>query len=177
MKMLGQSKALRELRKIKENLRTEIRENYEHRAQDCAACPTRGICCVDAHFVNVRITKLEAVAIRETLKKLGAKKSGEVFRRAENAVENYQLANGGETFACPLFEKNVGCLVHGEAKPAPCIQHACYENQADLPPDELLVVAENEIDLLNRRTYGKNPARLPLPLWLNKISPFEQKDF
>ena len=38
-------------------------------------------------------------------------------------------------------------LVHAEAKPLPCIHHACYENEKDLPPDELL--AEHE-GLVNR---------------------------
>jgi len=59
-------------------------------------------------------------------------------------------------------------LVHDEGKPVPCIVHACYENKADLPPDELQTQAEHEIDRLNARTYGSAQVLLPLPLVLQR---------
>lgn len=175
MKTVSVTKSLKKLRGLKANFQQVIRENYEHRAQDCLTCPTRGACCTDAHFVNVHITELEAVAARDTLKKLGEEHEREVYRRVEETIEKYGLRSGGEsfskTFACPLFEKETGCLVHSEAKPAPCIQHACYENRADLPPDRLQTQIEEKIERLNRQTYRRNAVWLPLPVWLSRIGP------
>ena len=142
MKMLTETKALSQLNKLKTAYQEFIKTNFEPNAQNCETCPTRGACCLDAHFVNVHITRLEAVAIRKTLEKLSADKQQEIYKRAEETVEKYDLKNSGETFACPLFEKGIGCLVHREAKPAPCISHACYENEADLPPENLQEHAE-----------------------------------
>ena len=105
-------------------------------------------------FVNVHITRLEAAAIRETLGKLGVKREKEIYERVEETIEKYNLTAEGDTFtqkfACPLFERSIGCLVHSEGKPAPCIQHACYENKEDLPPDELQEEVENGIERLNQ---------------------------
>lgn len=176
MKTLSQTKALIALKAQKNSFQKTIAERFEHKAKDCASCPTKGVCCTDAHFVNVHITRLEATAIAQALKKLGAPREREVYRRVEQAVEDYKLEADGDsfakTFACPLFEKPDGCLVHHEGKPAPCIHHACYENREDLPPDELLIEAEEEIERLNRRTYGKNAVWLPLPIWLKKLNPY-----
>lgn len=176
MKTLAQSKALQKLKALKTAYQNEIRENYEHKAKNCLTCPAQGECCTDAHFVNVHITRLEAVAIRKTLENLGEGKSREIFERAEKTIEEYDLKSAGDlfekTFACPLFEKGVGCLVHREAKPVPCIQHACYENKDDLPPDELQTEMEEKIGRLNKKSYGKNSPWLPLPVWLSKINPF-----
>ncbi len=177
MKMLPETKALDELHKLKTAYHSFIKTNYEHRAADCEICPTKGACCLDAHFVNVHITKLEAAAIRKTLGKLDEKKQLENYRRAKEAVENYDLKTSGDTFqktfACPLFEKGRGCLVHLEGKPAPCISHACYESEADLPPDNLQTKIENQIERLNKRTYGGSLNYLPLPVWLDLVNPFE----
>lgn len=175
MKPLSEKQALLKLRKLKTDFQNFIRENYEHRAQDCLTCPAQGACCTDAHFVNVHITRLEAAAIRAALRKFDEAKQKEIYRRAAETIEKYDLKTSGDTFAqtfaCPLFEKGTGCLIHKEGKPAPCIQHACYENKADLPPDELLEKMENCIERLNRQTYGQNPGWLPLPLWLDLIKP------
>jgi hypothetical protein len=175
MKTLSEKQALLKLGKLKNDFQDFIRENYEHRAKDCLTCPTQGACCTDAHFVNVHITRLEAVAIRQTLQKFDEAKQKEIYRRNAETIEEYDLKVSGDTFAqtfaCPLFEKGTGCLIHKEGKPAPCIQHACYENKADLPPDELLENAENRIDRLNRKTYGQNPKWLPLPIWLDLTKP------
>ena len=61
MKTLSEKQALIKLRELKNDLRANIKQNYEHRAKDCGTCETKGACCLDAHFVNVHITKLEAV--------------------------------------------------------------------------------------------------------------------
>ena len=175
MKTLTETQALQDLRKIKKDFQNRIGENYEANAQSCATCPTQGACCLDAHFVNVRLTRLEAVAVRRVLSGFNLEKRREIDVRISRTIEEYDLKADADadsqTFACPLFEKNVGCLVHETGKPAPCIAHACYENQADLPPENLLDEVEMKIARLNKRTYGKNWNYLPLPVWLNLLKP------
>lgn len=173
MKTLTEKQALDKLSRLKEDYRRVIRDEYETRAKDCRTCETQGACCLDAHFVNVHITRLEAAAVRRVLgEDLDPKTRRKVYRRAAEAVEKYGLENieGGDsfskTYACPLFEPGAGCLVHRKAKPAPCIQHACYENKADLPPDRLLTRTENRIERLNTRVYANAWNWLPLPVWL-----------
>ena len=171
MKRLTEPKALSELKKLKETYREFIKINYEHNAKSCLTCETPGACCLDAHFVNVHITRLEAVAIKETLAKLSEEKQREIYRRAHETIEKYDLKTSGDTFAqtfaCPLFEKGIGCLVHENGKPAPCISHACYENQEDLPPEKFQEQTEQGIERLNKRTYGNAWTWLPLPIWLD----------
>lgn len=175
MKMLSESKALAELEKLKSDYQTLIKTNYEPRAKSCATCETKGACCLDAHFVNVHITRLEAVAVRKTLENLSAEKQRRIYERAAATVEKYDLKTDGDTFkktfACPLFEKEIGCLVHEKAKPAPCISHACYENREDLPPEFLQESIESKIERLNEKTYGGAFNWLPLPVWLDAINP------
>ena len=169
MKRLTEPKALDDLKNIKTAYREFIKINYEHNAKSCLTCETQGACCLDAHFVNVHITRLEAVAIKETLAKLSEEKQREIYRRARETVEKYDLKTSGDTFqqtfACPLFEKGIGCLIHENGKPAPCISHACYENKADLPPEQFQVQTEQRIERLNKRTYGNAWSWLPLPIW------------
>lgn len=128
---------------------------------------------MDAHFVNVHISRLEAVAINRTIEKLPLTVQECVIRRIDDAVIRHDLSSDGDTyaqtFACPLFEKGIGCLVHETGKPIPCIAHACYESAADLPPDAFAEQAEREIDALNTKTYGRHQSALPLPLALQKI--------
>ncbi len=166
MKTLSEKQALIKLRGLKNDFRNEV-SNYEHRAKDCGTCETKGACCLDAHFVNVHITKLEAVLINEELAKLSLEKQKKVYNRITETIEKYNLSNEGDTFsqtfACPLFEQNVGCLIH-EVKPIPCIQHACYGRAEDLPPDELQSQAEQKIERLNEQTYKQFPNWLPLPI-------------
>ena len=175
MKTLTETQALQDLQKIKTDYRDFVKDKYEHSAQDCETCPTKGACCLDAHFVNVHITKLEAVAIKKTLSKLKEGNRREIYERITEAVEKYDLKADGDsfakTYACPLFEKSVGCPVHENGKPAPCISHACYEDQADLPPEILQTAIENKIERLNRRVYGKGSNSLPLPVWLDLLKP------
>lgn len=171
---------LAQLQRVKSSYQSFIKLNYEHAADDCRTCPTQGVCCTDSHFVNVNITRLEAVAIRETLSRtprLTETERRAVYERAKEAVERYNLKASGDTFkqtfACPLYEPKVGCLVHQRAKPAPCIQHACYENWEDLPPTSLQTRTEHRVEQLNNEVYGMAWAWLPTPLWLCLINPYD----
>lgn len=172
MKVLSEKSALERLDKLKIKYRQEISDNYEAKAKDCLTCETQGACCLDAHFVNVHITKLEAVAMRKVLSELDESKQLEINQRISETIEKYNLKESGDTFtqtfACPLFEKGTGCLVHS-VKPVPCIQHACYERREDLPPDELQNEAESKIERLNQQTYS-NSKWLSLPVCLQKIN-------
>ncbi|MGI9036535.1 MAG: hypothetical protein ACR2GD_10915 [Pyrinomonadaceae bacterium] len=173
MKFLSQSKALLKVEKIKSDYRGVIQNGYEVKAKNCLTCETQGICCADAHFVNVHVTRLEAILMRENLRRLSAEKQKEIYKRNSDAIEKYDLKSGGErfakTFACPLFEKGAGCLIHS-VKPVPCIQHACYARREDLPPDELQAEVEAKIEKLNWQTYGKSANWLPLPVWLDLLN-------
>jgi hypothetical protein len=178
MSSLTEREALARLQRTKASYQTHIKLNYEHAAESCRTCPVRGVCCTDAHFVNVHITRLEAVAVRETLDatpRLTEEERRAVYRRAREAVTRYRLRAAGETFrqtfACPLYEPQTGCLVHRRAKPAPCIQHACYENWEDLPPGSLQTRAEHRVEQLNTAVYGAAWAWLPVPLWLCLVDP------
>src|SRR5215210_2843399 len=101
MNSLAEQEALARLQRVKASYQTHIKLNYEHAAEDCRTCPVRGVCCTDAHFVNVHITRLEAVAIRETLERtprLTEAAKRDVYRRAREAVARYRLSASGDTF-------------------------------------------------------------------------------
>ena len=172
MKLISEKTALDKLHRLKTGFAAQVKKDYEHRAKDCLTCETQGACCLDAHFVNVHITRLEAAAIRRTLGKLSNEKQAEIYDRVDETIEKYGLTSDGDsfalTYACPLFERGTGCLVHKEGKPLPCIQHACYENKKDLPPDELLAEQEGLVERLNRRTYAEPARWLPLPLFIRR---------
>lgn len=177
-KKSNEQEALAQLQRVKVSYQSFIKLNYERAAEDCRTCPTQGLCCTDEHFVNVHITRLEAVAIRETLARtprLTAAGRRAVYVRARAAVERFNLRAAGDTFrqtfACPLYDQSLGCLVHARAKPAPCIQHACYANWEDLPPTSLQARTEHRVEQLNREIYGAAWAWLPLPLWLSLVDP------
>lgn len=126
---------------------------------------TPGACCLDAHFVNVRVSRLETAAIDKHLSTLSPAAKEAVEKRSRVAIEKYLLdEDPTNTYACPLYETGVGCLVHDVAKPLPCIAHACYESESDLPPDSLVAEKELEIDSLNERVYGRSAQWLPIPL-------------
>ncbi len=173
MKRIPEKRALERLQELKDNFAARISSEYEHAAKSCATCETKGACCLDAHFVNVRITRIEARAIANVLERLPDEDAGRVRARIEKAVERYALTDDGDpdrqTYACPLFEKDAGCLVHREGKPAACIHHACYENERDLPPDSLLEEQETMIERLDERVYGTRSRWMPLPVWLSKM--------
>ena len=172
MKILSERAALERLDSIVSNFRSKI-SDYERRAKNCLTCETPGACCKDAHFVNVRITRLEAVAIGNALRRIPADRSNAVKERIEDAISRYDLSDDGEApsqmFACPLFEKGIGCLVHSDAKPSPCIAHACYEDKTHLPPGHLLAHQEAKIERLNERTYRRYQPPLPLPIALKRV--------
>ena len=143
---------------------------YERMALACSNCSTPGACCLDEHFVNVRISRLEGVAICKALDELGDGRREEVLRRINDAIDGYGLsADADKTYACPLYDRTVGCLVHETTKPLPCINHACYERKEDLPPDDLLDDAELTVERLNRRVYGSAQALLPLPIAIQRV--------
>ena len=179
MRKLTEAEAVARLKRGKAAFQTHIKLNFEHRALDCRVCPTPGVCCTDAHFVNVHITRLEAVAIRDTLAltpRLTDEGRRAVYVRAREAVSRYGLGAGADsfaqTFSCPLFVKGTGCLVHQRAKPAPCVQHACYEDWSDVPPQDLQWREEHHIEQLNTEVYGAAWEWLPLPVWLTLVDPY-----
>lgn len=153
---------------MRANFAARISEGYEHSAKDCLSCETKGACCLDAHFVNVRVSRLEAAAMRGAIGELPLDLRKRVASRTADTIETYGLRSAEDadaaTYACPLFEPAIGCLVHSTAKPFPCIAHACYERQEDVPPDELLDSAEIAVAGLNRRVYGKPTSQLSIPL-------------
>jgi hypothetical protein len=165
LRFISEKQALEKLRVLKDDFAGRIRSDFEKNAKSCVTCETPGACCLDAHFVNVRISRLEAKAIVRILDDLPEGKRERVYNRIERAIAEYRLdPDHDNTYACPLFEKGIGCLVHSDAKPLPCIQHACYENENDLPPDELLAEQEGRVDELNRRVYGTSGILSPLPI-------------
>ena len=165
MKFLSEAAALEKLKELREEFRSRVAKLYEHRAKPCSECTAFGACCTDEHFVNVRITKLEAVAIKQALGDLDPAHREEVFRRVADTISQYELDSRPDgTYACPLFKAGTGCLVHTAAKPLPCIHHACYENRGDLPPDELLEKAELAVERLDGRVYGRRSPLVSLPV-------------
>ena len=168
MKLISETSGLAKLAESRREFAAKIREGFEHRARPCSACETPGACCLDEHFVNVRVTRLEAKAIGDRLAELPFHLREKVSLRAGEEIERHRFDettdDATRTYACPLFEKGVGCLVHDTAKPLPCIAHACYDRKEDLPPDELLTEREIEIAELNRKVYGKAEPPLPIPL-------------
>ena len=175
MRFISEKKAIAKLQSIKNAFAEAIQKGFEHRAKSCSTCNTPGACCLDAHFVNVRITRLEAAAIERRLDQLSRDHRVAVYSRIDDAIEKYQLTDpedaSSQIYACPLFEREVGCLVHEYGKPLPCIAHACYERKEDLPPDELLTEREIEVDKLNERVYGKPTQWLSLPVAIKMQRP------
>jgi hypothetical protein len=180
VRKLSEAQALARLQREKTAFQSHVIKKYEHAARDCRTCPTAGVCCTDAHFVNVHVTRLEAVAIRDTVARtprLTDEDRRAVFTRARAAVSRYDLRAAGDTYAqtfsCPLFAPGTGCLVHARAKPAPCVQHACYDNWEDVPPISLQWRTESRVERLNEQSYGAAWAWLPLPLWLTLVDPYD----
>lgn len=172
---VAKATALARLRRLKQRFAQYIGKTYGHLAADCAVCPTP--CCADAQFVNVHVVRLEAEAMLETLRrspKHGPDKVREVVARARAAVARYGLTETGDTFAqtyaCPLFERGVGCLVHWKAKPAACIQHGCYERWEDLPETGTQRAVERRAAALDESVHGAPAVWLPIPLWIAKLS-------
>jgi hypothetical protein len=113
MKTLGFRQGLVKLQNLKDEFRESVVDGYEFAAKSCATCDTPGTCCLDAHFVNVHITELEAEAVNSVLNRLPAVKRFAALERANNAIVDYGLSSESDrTFACPLYEVGSGCLVH-----------------------------------------------------------------
>jgi hypothetical protein len=167
MRYRSESKALIELTRIRQCLRASV-EPYETKATDCGVCDTRGACCQDEHFVNVRVTHLEATAIRNAVDLMPTEIQNAVYQRATVAVQKLQpkleAAARHQTYSCPLYHPELQCLVHDTAKPSACIVHACYEKREDLPPDDILESAEASAAELNLRVYGRLRASMPIPV-------------
>ncbi len=168
MKLVSETKSIKRLSVIRENFRSKI-SKFEARAKSCSTCTTQGACCLDAHFVNVRISRLEAVAIARAVGQLDPIHRKNVPRRIDDAIARFHLDESTDApYSCPLYQIGVGCLVHQTAKPLACIAHACYESTDELPPEDLLDAAEAEIDMLNRRSYGNMTTLLPIPIALRR---------
>ena len=172
MKFISEKKALEHLRRLIADFKSEISNQFEYRAKDCLTCDVKGSCCLDAHFVNVHISRLEAINIQEAISNMPVTLRQRVEKRISDVIEKYGLVADGDTydqtFACPLFEREVGCLIHDAGKPVACTMHACYENAADLPPHEMQAKQEQRIDDLNARTYGRRDQWLPIPLAIRR---------
>ena len=78
MRLISEKQGLEKLRRLKDDFAVRIRLDFENKAKSCMTCETPGACCLDAHFVNVRISRLEAAAIRnairEAFKRIGRKR-------------------------------------------------------------------------------------------------------
>lgn len=166
MKLRSRTNGLIALTRVRNELRSAV-AGFEEKAASCETCTTRGECCRDEHFVNVRVTAIEAQAIRSAIAELPTMLRDKVYARAELAANALSAAaNSGDdrqTYSCPLYDAELQCLVHTTAKPAACIVHACYENADDLPPDELLETAERAAIEISRSVYGKDIDAVAIP--------------
>lgn len=173
MRLISETKAIVKLKQLRSEFRAEIND-YERQARPCGECPTPGACCLDAHFVNVHISRLEAVEISRHIAELDTDTVAQINARIDQTISEYGLNEErntwSATYPCPLYESGAGCLVHHTAKPAPCIAHACYERREDLPPDELLDRQEKRIDDLNAGVCGRREPPMPIPLALRRYS-------
>jgi hypothetical protein len=171
MKFLPETTGIELLARARIALRSSVSVN-EVKAKDCGACETRGSCCTDIHFVNVRITKLEAKVMTTWVSTLPTKIRNQVVNRVVETAR--ELMRGGnsdretEFYSCPLFHEDLGCIVH-DVKPGACIHHACYERKEDLPPAGFLEEYEEEIVALNRRVYGKEVVAQSIPIALSRV--------
>jgi Fe-S-cluster containining protein len=169
MRFVSETTGMKQLALARESLRKAV-STYEINAKDCGTCETRGVCCTDVHFVNVRITRLETKAIASVVKTLTEETRLNVLRNISLSAETLNDIGSPDFemqfYSCPLFDKAVGCTVH-EVKPGACIHHACYENRTDLPPTEVLKEYEREVLDLNKRVYGRDSMPLPIPIALS----------
>ena len=176
--LLSKERALVRLRRIKDGFSAYIATRYAWRAKDCASCPAP--CCGDAEFVNVNVTRLEGEAILRALansSRVTPEHRERIVERARAAIRDYGLDRAADTFsttyACPLFEPGRGCMVHYKAKPAPCIQHGCYDDWRDLPDEVELGRVERRVERLNRELYGGDERRWGLrtiPVWVATLA-------
>src|SRR6476469_3967582 len=124
MRLISRTTALFRLAELREAFRSHIAANFEHRAKSCETCETKGACCLDVHFVNVRISRLDAEAVNAVINRLPSAEKETVLARVDKAIRTFRRDENGSTYACPLYDSTAGCLVHDEAKPFACIAHA-----------------------------------------------------
>ncbi len=175
---LTRERAFARLRDLKLEFRGVVDSRFGFRAKDCGTCLTP--CCADAEFVNVNVTRLEAEAMLRVLgneNRFSPDTRDRILDRARDAVETYGLGASADsfdtTYACPLFEAGTGCLVHQDAKPAPCIHHGCYEKPEHLPDEASLVDVERAVADLNREVYGASDSQWgyrTIPVWLTQLA-------
>ena len=171
MKFLSETIAKELLADARATLRETV-SPHEVNAKNCQTCETKGLCCTDVHFVNVRITPLEAKVIAGHIENLPEESRGRIKTRVAESIETLERTDdGGDTsgfYSCPLFDEQIGCSVH-DVKPGPCIHHACYEKKSDLPPMKSLDEYDEAVASLNRRVYGRDVIPLPIPIAIGKI--------
>jgi Fe-S-cluster containining protein len=170
MKFLSETAGLRIIEEARRDLRIAV-SPHEVMAKDCQTCETRGLCCTDAHFVNVRISPLETKAIINHIEGLSDRLKTRIRMRLNESLESLEEELEAESvfYSCPLFDREVGCSVH-EVKPGACIHHACYENKSDLPPAMILDEYEEAVGLANKRVYGKHLVSLPIPIAIRELA-------
>src|SRR4051812_17806866 len=96
---ISETAALVKLTRLTDQLRSEVFRGYEHKAQSCSTCATPGACCLDAHFVNVHLSRLESVRIGRALRRLTTDRRERVRQRVDEAIARYRLSESGDTFA------------------------------------------------------------------------------
>jgi hypothetical protein len=171
MKFLSETTGMELLAEVRNDLRRSVSTN-ELKAKDCGTCETRGICCTDIHFVNVRITELEAKVMAKSVSSIAMEIRNRIvdriFRTATKLESERTADFETEFYSCPLFDEELGCVVH-DVKPGACIHHACYERKEDLPSADLLEEYEGKVTTLNRRVYGKEVVAQPIPTALSVV--------
>lgn len=170
--------ALVQIKRLKDGFSAYIATRFAWKAVDCGSCPAP--CCGDAEFVNVNITRLEGEAIMRTLEnspRISPEHRRRIIERARDAVDRYGLDRTSDTFsttyACPLFEPGRGCLVHYKAKPAPCIQHGCYDDWRDLPDEIELHRVEQRVARWNADVFGDDRSAWgfqTIPVWIARLA-------
>lgn len=171
MRFVSETTGLTKLATARQSLRQAV-AIHEKNAKDCGTCETRGICCTDVHFVNVRITRLETKAIASAVSALTEEIRLNVLKNISLSAATLKDKESPDFemqfYSCPLFDQTVGCSVH-EVKPGACIHHACYEKRTDLPPMEVLEEYEQEVFDLNTQVYGRDSMPLPIPIALSLV--------
>jgi hypothetical protein len=175
---LKRDEALARLKRLKDRFSAHIAKRFAWKAKDCSTCSTP--CCADAEFVNVNVTRLEGEAIMRTLRvspRITPEHRERIVERARDAVRRYGLDAAIDTFsttyACPLYEPGVGCLVHYKAKPAPCTQHGCYDEWQDLPDEIEMRRTERNVADLNRALYREDEPYWgfrTIPVWVATLA-------
>jgi Fe-S-cluster containining protein len=130
--------------------------------RSCEGCPAK---CCRVGFNSMKITRIEAEALRRRLAKPDlAPLLPEILRRAEEEVRTRGLATDPDaTYDCPLLSPEGRCLVHGPAQPAGCLTFRPVSDGGcdhDLP---LFHRREPEIAKAERAAWGRLAPVLSIP--------------